>query len=119
MHPVGGLMSYLHYLCLLAYSGVQGILCCVFVLFVFVLCIVMSNTYCVVCFALFVFVLCLVYPMLPVSMDCPFLNASRYSLAFISVLFRQYIHNCCFFLFFLTAIIHPISMSNNCLLNIF
>jgi len=27
-------MSYLCYLCLLAYSGVQHILCCVFVLFV-------------------------------------------------------------------------------------
>ena len=34
---VGGLMSYLHYLCLFAYSGVQHILCCAFVLFVFVL----------------------------------------------------------------------------------
>jgi hypothetical protein len=30
---VGGLMSYLRYLCLFAYSGVQHILCCVFVLF--------------------------------------------------------------------------------------
>jgi hypothetical protein len=50
-------MSYLHvrYLSLLAYSGVQQILCCVF--------------------ALFVFVLCLVSPMLPVSLDCPFLIA--------------------------------------------
>ena len=27
---VGGIMSYLHYLCLLAYSGVQHILCCMF-----------------------------------------------------------------------------------------
>jgi hypothetical protein len=45
----------IHYLCLLAHSGVQHILCCVFVLFVFVL--------------------CLVYPMLPVSQDCPFLIA--------------------------------------------
>ena len=35
---VGGLMSYLHYLCLFANSGVQHILCCVFVLFFFVLC---------------------------------------------------------------------------------
>ena len=35
---VGGLMTYLLYLCLFAYSGVQHILCCVFVLFVFVLC---------------------------------------------------------------------------------
>ena len=36
---VGGLMSYLRYLCLFAHSGVQHILCCVFVLFFFVLCI--------------------------------------------------------------------------------
>jgi len=35
---VGGLMSYLCYLCLFAYSGVQHILCCAVVLFVFVLC---------------------------------------------------------------------------------
>jgi len=39
-------MSYLRYLCLIAYSGLQHILCCVF--------------------------RCLVYPMLPVSLDCPF-----------------------------------------------
>jgi hypothetical protein len=31
-------MSYLRYLYLFEYSGVQHILCCVFVLFVFVLC---------------------------------------------------------------------------------
>ena len=48
-------MSYLRYLCLFAYSGIQHILCCGFVLFVFVL--------------------CLVFTMLPVSMDCPFLIA--------------------------------------------
>jgi hypothetical protein len=38
LHPVvvGGLVSYLRYLCLFAYSGVQHILCCVFVLFFFV-----------------------------------------------------------------------------------
>ena len=34
---VGGLMSYLRYLCVLAYSGVQHILGCVFVLFFVVL----------------------------------------------------------------------------------
>ena len=34
---VGGLMSYLRYWCLIALSGVQHILCCVFVLFFFVL----------------------------------------------------------------------------------
>jgi len=43
-------MSYLHYLCLFVYSGVQYILCCVFVLFC----------------------LRLVYPTLPVSLDYPF-----------------------------------------------
>jgi len=41
-------MSYLHYLCLFAYSGVS--------------------------FALFVYVLCLVYPILPVSLGCPFFD---------------------------------------------
>jgi hypothetical protein len=35
---VGGVMSYSRYLCLLAHSGVQHIVCCVFVLYVFVLC---------------------------------------------------------------------------------
>jgi len=40
-------MSYLRYLCLFAHSGVQHILCCVF--------------------------LRIVYPMFTVSMDCPFL----------------------------------------------
>ena len=44
-------MSYLHYLCLFAYIGVQHLLCCVFALFVFVLCM---------------------YHMLPVSLDCSF-----------------------------------------------
>ena len=43
---VGGFMSYLRYLCLFVYSGVQHLLCCV--------------------------CLRLVYPMLPVSLDCPF-----------------------------------------------
>ena len=58
------LMSYLHYLCLLAYSGVQHILCCVFLLplsLSCVLCMMASNTYCIVFLGLFVFVLCLVY----------------------------------------------------------
>jgi hypothetical protein len=45
-------MSYLRYLCLFAHSNVQHILCCVFICFAF---------------------LRLVYPMLPVSLDCPFL----------------------------------------------
>jgi hypothetical protein len=42
-------MSYLRYLCVLAYSDIQHILCFVFRR--------------------------LVYPMLPVSLDCPYLNA--------------------------------------------
>jgi hypothetical protein len=48
---VGGLMSYLRYLCLLAHSGVQVIL------------------YCASCFGC----LSLVFPILSVSLDCPFL----------------------------------------------
>ena len=44
---IEGLMSYLRYLCFFAHSGVQHILCCVYVLFFFVL--------------------------FPVSLDCPFL----------------------------------------------
>jgi hypothetical protein len=47
-------MSYLRYLCLFAY-------------------IVVPNTYCVEFFVCFVF--CLVHPMLPVSLDYPFLIA--------------------------------------------
>jgi hypothetical protein len=46
-------MFYLRYFVLFLYSGVQHILCCVFVLFF----------------------LCLVYPMLPVSLDCHYLIA--------------------------------------------
>jgi hypothetical protein len=45
-------MSYLCYLCLLAHSGVQHILCYVFVLF-------FHRT---------------VYPMLPVSLHCPLID---------------------------------------------
>ena len=49
---VGIRMSYLRYLCLFVYNGVQHILSCVFVLFVFVL--------------------CLVFRVLSVSLDCLF-----------------------------------------------
>ena len=38
-------MSYLHYFCLFTYSGVQYILCCVLVLFVFVLCTIMLAVF--------------------------------------------------------------------------
>ena len=50
---VGGLTSYLRYLCLFVHSGVQHILCCVFVLFFFILCTLMLS----------------------VSLDCPILTA--------------------------------------------
>jgi hypothetical protein len=59
---VGGLMSYLRYLCLFAYSSVQHILYCVLL--------------CFVC-------LRLVCPMSPVSLDSPFVFPLRYFLAFI------------------------------------
>jgi hypothetical protein len=36
---VSGLMSYLRYLCIFEYGGIQRILHCNFVLFVFILCI--------------------------------------------------------------------------------
>jgi hypothetical protein len=72
---VGELMSYLHYLCLFSYSGIQHTLCCVFVLFV----------------------LCLVYPMLPVSLDCPFLIAPSVSLTFIFIFhIAFFFRNTCF-----------------------
>jgi len=45
-------MSYLRYLCLFEYSGVQHILSCVFGLFVFVLCLVYPVS-CVPCVASF------------------------------------------------------------------
>ena len=54
---VGGLISYLRCLCLFACSCVQHILCCVFLL--------------IVC------------PVLPVSLDCPFLIPLLFSLMFI------------------------------------
>ena len=47
-------MSYLRYMCLFAHSGIQHILCCVFVLFFFVLCTL---------------------PILPVSLVCSFFIA--------------------------------------------
>ena len=53
---VGGLMYYLRYVYLFTYCGVQHILCCV--------------------------CLRLVHPVLPVSLDCPFWIALRYSLTF-------------------------------------
>jgi hypothetical protein len=49
---VGGLMSYVCYFCLFAYSGIQHIVCCVFVLF------------------------CYFSSCLPVYLNCPFLIAT-------------------------------------------
>jgi len=44
---VGGLMSYLRCLCSFAYSGVQHMLRCVFVLFLFVLCALCCQFLCI------------------------------------------------------------------------
>ena len=67
-------MSYLRYFGLVVFRGVQHILCSVFILFVFVLCLVYrgSNTYCVV------FVFCL-------SLSCVlFIGVSnRYCVVFV------------------------------------
>jgi len=56
---VGGSISYLRYLCLLTYSGVQHILCCVFCFVLSYLCLNSEK-------AIFL-------SMLPVSLECPFL----------------------------------------------
>ena len=61
-----GFMSFLRYVCVFAQSGVQHILCCVF---------------------LFLFALCFVYPMLPVSLDYPlFIAPSVFSDLYLTVL---------------------------------
>ena len=74
---VGSISSYLYYLCLFAYYGVQHVLASTWadprilvgsVLLIFLV-------FCVLLFGLLVFVLCLVYPMLSVALDCPFLLA--------------------------------------------
>jgi len=52
-----GLRCYLHYLLLFVYSGVEHILCCVFVLFFFVLCTLCCQFLWIV-FVLFFFILC-------------------------------------------------------------
>jgi len=61
-------MSYLRYLCVFAYNGVQYILCFVFALFFFVLCVYIY-----------------IY-MLPGSLDCPFFIAP-------SVFSNVYLHS--------------------------
>ena len=89
---VGELMFYLRWLCLFAHSGDQHILCCVFVLFFFVLCTLccqflwIAHVWLPLRYSLtFIFALCLVYPVLPVSLDCPFFIASS---VFSNVYFR-------------------------------
>jgi hypothetical protein len=78
-------MSYLHYLCSLAHSGVQHIFCCVFVVCI-VYPLLSASLDCLFLIAPSFFsnvYLRLVYPMLPVFLDCPFLIALRFSLTFI------------------------------------
>jgi hypothetical protein len=90
---LGGLVSYLRYLCVFAYSGVRHLVFCVFVLFVFVVSTLCCQFLWIVLFWLrlrytltFIFVLCLVYPVLPFSLDCPFWLPLQFSLTFIFVL---------------------------------
>jgi hypothetical protein len=72
-------MSYLPYLYLFVYSNIQHILCCIFALFVFVLCTQCCQCLCIThswlpCRLSLTFIY-LVYPALPVSLDYPFLVA--------------------------------------------
>ena len=56
-------MSYLRYVCLFMYSGVQHILCWIFILLVFIW--------------------YFLYPISPVSLDCPFFIVPLVSLMYI------------------------------------
>ena len=58
------------------------------------LCIVVSNTHCVVHFFIVLFVLRLVNPVLTISLDCPFLIPLRYSLTLIycQLLSKKFLH---------------------------
>jgi hypothetical protein len=97
---VGWIMSYLRYLCLLAQSGVQHILCCVFVLFFFALC----TQFCQLLWIVYLFSLPLRYSLTFIlvlcALCCQFLwivhfwLPLRYSLTFILVLCTL----CCLFL---------------------
>ena len=84
---VGGLMFYLHYLCVLEYSGIQHMLTIWLTWRVSYkrqewLCgcldslSVLGGDRSFQCSVFLVFALYLVYPMLPVLLDCPFLIAS-------------------------------------------
>ena len=84
-------MSYLRYLYLLTHSGVQHILYCVFV-FSLSSCVPYVASFSGLSFFDCPFRYSLtfiyrVYPMLPVSMDCPFLLPLRYSLTFIYLVY--------------------------------
>jgi len=84
---VGGFISYLRCLCSFAHSGVQHILCCVHYLFVFrlVACVAsFSGSLCIclpscgLCCQFLWFIIYLssvLWPVLPVSLECPFLIA--------------------------------------------
>ena len=88
-------MSYLRDLRLFVHSGVQHILCYVFVLLFVVLLYTSMLAVSLDCFC-FVF-LRLVYPMLAVSLDCPFLLPLRYSLTLIQYIDKLYLYlNCPF-----------------------
>ena len=77
------------------YTGVQHIMWCVFDLFVFVLCTLCCQFLWIV----------LVYPMLPVSLDCPFVIApsvfsNLYLLSILYVLLRNDVLDLCFILLY-------------------
>jgi hypothetical protein len=85
-------MSYLRYLCLLAYNA-QHILCCDFALFVYVLCTLCCQFLCIVHFVL---PLRLVYSMLPVSLDCLFLIAPSSCVPYVTSFSALSIFDCPF-----------------------
>jgi hypothetical protein len=91
-------MSYLGYLCLLAYSGVQHILCCVFVF------------------------LRLGYTMLSVSLDCPYLIAPSSWIHYVASFSGLSIFDCPFVLDTLCCqflwIVHAPSVFSNVYLSI-
>jgi hypothetical protein len=111
---VGWIMSYLRYLCLLAQSGVQHILCCVFVLFFFALC----TQFCQLLWIVYLFSLPLRYSLTFIlvlcALCCQFLwivhfwLPLRYSLTFILVLCAL----CCQFLWIVHFLIAPSVFSN-------
>jgi hypothetical protein len=88
-------MSYLHYLCLLAYSGVQHILSCVIACLRFV------------------------YPMLPVSLCCQFLYVASFSVLPVSLCCQSLcvasfsmlpVSLCCQFLYVASFSVLPVSL---------